>query len=61
MKALSENKKFKIEKQKNVNVRIPIRVTPELYEEIAKTAQENDISMNSLIISCIRYALDNRD
>ena len=44
-----------------MNVRIPIRVTPELYEEIAKTAQENDISMNSLIISCIRYALDNRD
>lgn len=58
---MSENKKFKIEKQKNTNVRIPIRVTPELYEEIAQTAQENDISMNSLIISCIRYALDNKE
>lgn len=58
---MAENKKFKIEKQKNVNVRIPIRVTPEMYEEIAKTAQENDVSMNALIISCIRYAFDNKE
>lgn len=58
---MSENKKFKIEKQKNTNVRIPIRVTPELYEEIAKTAQENNISMNSLIISCIKFAFDNKE
>lgn len=58
---MAENQKFKIEKQKNTNVRIPIRVTPEMYEEIAQTAQENDISMNALIISCIRYALDNRE
>ena len=56
-----KNQKFKIEKPKNTNVRIPIRVTPELYEEIAQTAQENDISMNTLIISCIRYALDNKE
>lgn len=55
------NKKFKIEKPKNVNVRIPIRVTPEMYEEIAKIAQENNMSMNALIISCIRYALDNKE
>lgn len=58
---MSENKKFRIEKQKNTNVRIPIRVTPEMYEEIAKMAQENDVSMNSLIISCIRYAFDNKE
>ncbi len=58
---LSEIKKFKIEKQKNVNIRIPIRVTPEMYEEISKTAKENNVSMNSLIISCIRYALDNKE
>ncbi len=58
---MTQNKKFKIEKQKNVNVRIPIRVTPEMYEEIAKTAQENDVSMNALIISCIRYAFDNKE
>ena len=58
---MAKNPKFKIEKPKNTNVRIPIRVTPELYEEIAQTAQENDISMNTLIISCIRYALDNKE
>lgn len=58
---LSEIKKFKIEKQKNVNIRIPIRMTPEMYEEISKTAKENNVSMNSLIISCIRYALDNKE
>lgn len=58
---LAEIKKFKIEKQKNVNIRIPIRVTPEMYEEISKTAKDNNVSMNSLIISCIRYALDNKE
>lgn len=58
---MSEIKKFKIEKQKNVNIRIPIRMTPEMYEEISKTAKENNVSMNSLIISCIRYALDNKE
>ena len=58
---MSEIKKFKIEKQKNVNIRIPIRVTTEMYEEISKTAKENNVSMNSLIISCIRYALDNKE
>ena len=58
---MAETKKFKIEKQKNVNIRIPIRVTPEMYEEISKTAKDNNVSMNSLIISCIRYALDNKE
>ena len=58
---LAEIKKLKIEKQKNVNIRIPIRVTPEMYEEISKTAKDNNVSMNSLIISCIRYALDNKE
>ena len=58
---MAEIKKFKIEKQKNVNIRIPIRVTPEMYEEISKTAKDNNISMNLLIISCIRYALDNKE
>ena len=61
MSILAEIKKFKIEKQKNVNIRIPIRVTPEMYEEIFKTAKNNNVSMNSLIISCIRYALDNKE
>lgn len=56
---MAEIKKFKIEKQKNVNIRISIRVTPEMYEEIFKTAKDNN--MNSLIISCIRYALDNKE
>lgn len=52
--------KFKIEKPKNTNRRIVIRTTDEMAEEIFKAAQEMDVSVNTLINNCIRYALKHR-
>lgn len=52
--------KFIIEKSKNTNRRIVIRTTDEMADEIFKIAKENDVSVNNLLISCIRYALDHR-
>lgn len=52
--------KFKPDKEKNVNVRFTLRVPEDVYEEISTYAQQENISMNNLIVSCIRYAMKNR-
>lgn len=52
--------KFIIKKEKNANRRIIIRTTDEMADEIFNIAKENDVSVNSLLVSCIRYALDHR-
>lgn len=52
--------KFIIKKEKNANRRIIIRTTDEMADEIFNVAKENDVSVNNLLISCIRYALDHR-
>lgn len=51
--------KFIIRKNKNVNQRITLRVTDELREKIFTIAQQNDISVNNLIINCIEFAFEN--
>ena len=53
----NENKdKFIIKKEKNTNRRIIIRTTDEIFN----IARENGVSVNNLLVSCIRYALDHR-
>ncbi len=52
--------KFIIEKNKNANRRIVIRTTDEMADEIFKIAKENNVSVNNLLISCIKYALEHR-
>lgn len=52
--------KFIIQKNRNTNRRIVIRTTDEMADEIFEIAKQNDISVNNLIVSCIRYALDHR-
>ena len=42
----------------NANVPRTIRFTEALFEELNKTAQENGISFNMLVLQCCRYALD---
>lgn len=54
------NDKFVIKKTKDTNRRIVIRTTDEMADEIFKIAKENDVSVNTLLINCIRYALDHR-
>ena len=52
--------KFIIKKEKNTNRRIVIRTTDEMADEIFSIAKKNGVSVNNLLISCIRYALDHR-
>ena len=54
------NDKFIIKKTKNSNTRIIIRTTDEMADEIFQIAKENDVSVNTLLVNCIRYALDHR-
>lgn len=42
------------------NIRFSLRLTEKLYNEIAQCSQECNISMNTLILKCIEYALENR-
>ena len=58
---MSNNDKFVIQKEKNANRRIIIRTTDEMADEIFSIAKENNVSVNNLLISCIRYALDHRE
>lgn len=53
---------FKIEKEfKSANISRTIRFTETLFEKLNKTAVENDISFNLLVLQCCKYALDNQD
>ena len=56
----TNNDKFIIEKEKNANRRIIIRTTEDMADEIFKIAKENNVSVNNLLVSCIRYALNHR-
>lgn len=60
--------KFKITKSKNSNRPLTIRFPDDLYEElesIVKAANagksKREISLNGLVISAVRFALDNID
>lgn len=57
---MNNNDKFVIKKTKNTNRRIIIRTTDEMADEIFEIAKENDVSVNTLLVNCIRYALDHR-
>ena len=51
---------FKIDKKyKSANISRTVRFTEELFEELNKTAQENNISFNLLVLQCCKYALEN--
>lgn len=50
---------FKIEKKEFINK--TFRMDKTLVERLAKVAQEENISVNSLVIQCCSYALDNRE
>lgn len=52
--------KFIIKKERNTNRRIIIRTTDEMADEIFNIAKENGVSVNNLLVSCIKYALDHR-
>lgn len=53
---------FKIDKKyKSANISRTVRFTEELFEELNKTAQSNNISFNLLVLQCCKYALENME
>ena len=48
---------FKIEKKDFVNK--TFRMDKRLVERLARVAQQENISVNALVIQCCNYALDN--
>ncbi len=53
--------KFKPENYKNVDIKFTLRLPEELHKEIATYSNKHDISMNTLILNCIEYAMNNRE
>lgn len=49
---------FDIEKFKNSNVQTSIRFPEDIHAELKKIAEENDMSFNNVVISCVKYALN---
>ena len=52
--------KYKPENYKNVDIKLTLRLPEELHEEIASYSSKHNISMNTLILNCIEYAMSNR-
>lgn len=48
---------FKIEKTEYVNR--TFRITKELSETLSKIAQQNEISVNELVVQCCNFAISN--
>lgn len=50
---------FKIDNElKSANIPRTIRFTEPLFEKLNKTAAENNISFNLLVLQCCKYALN---
>lgn len=54
-------KKFKPENYKNIDIKFTLRMPENMHEELAAYASKHDISMNTLILNCIEYAMKNRE
>ena len=53
-------KMFKIDNElKSANVARTVRFTEPLFEKLNKTATDNNISFNLLVLQCCKYALEN--
>lgn len=53
--------KFTPENYKNVDIKFVLRLPEELHKEISEYSSKHNISMNTLILNCIQYALDNKE
>ena len=53
---------FKIDNEfKGANISRTVRFTEPLFEKLNKTAAENDISFNLLVLQCCKYALEHQE
>lgn len=54
--------KFKPENYiKNIDLKFTLRIPEELHSKVSEYSNKHNISMNSLILTCIEYALENRE
>lgn len=49
---------FDLNKFKNSNIQISIRFPEDIYNNLKDLAKKNDMSFNNVVISCVKYALD---
>ena len=50
-----------LENYKNVDIKFTLRLPEELHQDIASYSNKHNISMNTLILNCIEYAMSNRE
>lgn len=53
--------KFKPENYRNIDIKFTLRLPEKLHNEISIYSTKHNISMNTLIVNCIEYAMDNRE
>ena len=50
---------FRIKNEfRNINVPRTMRFTEEMFEQLNQVAADNNVSFNSLVLQCCKYALD---
>ena len=52
---------FEISKYKDSNVKLSIRLPESIDNDLRKIAIKENMSYNNVLVSCVKYALDNMD
>ncbi len=52
---------FEVSKYKDSNVKLSIRLPESIDNTLRIIAKSEDMSFNNVLVSCIKYALDNTD
>jgi len=52
---------FEIEKSKDRNVKLSIRLPESIDNTLRRIAEVEEMSFNNVLVSCVKYALDNTD
>lgn len=52
---------FQISKYKDSNVKLSIRLPESIDNTLRRIAVKEDMSYNNVLVSCVKYALDNMD
>ena len=52
---------FEISKYKDSNVKLSIRLPESIDNTLRRIAEVENMSFNNVLVSCIKYALDNDD
>ncbi|MBR2290673.1 MAG: toxin-antitoxin system HicB family antitoxin [Clostridia bacterium] len=53
-------KDFTPENYKDINMKFVLRLPKELHKEVSEYSAKHNVSMNTLILNCIQYALNNK-